>query len=196
MATIVKILKNTELDAAIKVKSDSSGGEAIITKEMLCYKPDDESCAPGVGYKFQDITDRSYMLVTDMHWSGFNQDGHGRMFRGGDDLEHQIMAFCVGDTCQLDMQGQDAVPECEYRKEDIKFVLEGEMSLWLRIRKRNFANYSAEYASYGVYEDDTKRGPKDGYDNGEPQQQNDRMPIDPPVVKKTTKKRTTRKITK
>ncbi len=70
------------------------------------------------------------------------------------------------------------------------------MSLWLRIRKRNFANYSAEYASYGVYEDDTKRGPKDGYDNGEPQQQNDRMLIDPPVVKKTTKKRTTRKITK
>ena len=73
------------------------------------------------------------------------------------------MSFCVGDTCQYEFMGQEMVADTEYDNENMTVVLEGEMTLWIKIRKTNFKNYSGEYAWYGQYEDETKLGPKDEY---------------------------------
>ena len=167
MAIIVKILQNGEQDACIKVKSDSAGGSATITKEMLCYRPVIHTATPSTDQKdrFQDYDEKSLFSIRSMQWSGYTQENsHGRIYRSDtQDLEHEIMSFCVGDTCQYEFMGQEMVADTEYDNENMTIVLEGEMTLWIKIRKTNFKNYSGEYAWYGQYEDETKLGPKDEY---------------------------------
>lgn len=167
MAIIVKILQNSEQDACVKVKADSSGGTAKITKEMLCYRPKLHSCTPSTDSvdRFQDFDEKSIMTIRTMQWSGYTQEGgSGRIYRGDTlDLEHQIMSFCVGDTCQYEFLGQEMVADREYDLDDFTVELAGEMTLWIKLRKQNFKNYSGETAYYGVYEDDTRLGPKEQY---------------------------------
>lgn len=167
MAIIVKILQNSEQDACIKVKSDASGGTFTLTKEMLCYRPKIHTCAISTDQqdRFQNFNEKSVFTLRTMQWSGYTQEGgHGRIYRSAtQDLEHEIASFCVGDTCQYEFMGQEMVADGEYDNEDMTFVLEGEITMWIKLRKTNFINYSGEYADYGVYEDETKLGPKDSY---------------------------------
>lgn len=168
MAIIVKILQNTEQDACVKVKADSSGGTATITREMLCYHPKLHSCTPSTEPvdRFQDYDpEKSILTIRTMQWSGYSQDnGQGRLYRGNTlDLEHTIASFCVGDTCQYEFLGQEMVAEREYDNEDITVELSGEITMWIKLRKINFSNYSGEDAYYGVYEDNTRLGPKQSY---------------------------------
>ena len=169
MAIIVKILQNSEQDACIKVKSDSAGGTITIPKEDFCYRinPNDHSgnLVKDPKYRFQDSNEKSLVTIRSMQWSGYTQENsHGRIYRGTTlDLEHEIMSFCVGDTCQYEFMGQEMVADSEYGTDDLTVELQGEMTLWIKLRKTNFVNYSGEYAWYGQYEDETKLGPKDEY---------------------------------
>jgi len=164
MAAIIKILQNSEQDATIKVKTDSSGGSATITKEMLCYRPKPHSCEPSTDAKdrFQDFNERSCFSIRAAQWGSRSQDGTGGVIYRSDthDLEHEITAFCAGDTCQYDFLGQDLPADCEYDNEDMTVEIEGELTMYLRLRKTGFINYAGEYATYGAFEDDTKLGPK------------------------------------
>ncbi len=166
MAILAKVLKNTELDAVLKIKSDKDGGSITITKEMLCYRPADQRCViDDKSIRFQDYVDKSSMSIVCMEWAGYTQDGSGRLYRGGKDLEHTIATFCVGDTCQGDFQGQEMTPDIEYNRENLEFEFVGEITLWIRLRKRDFKNYAGEYATYGAFEDDSKRGPVKWYED-------------------------------
>lgn len=164
---IVKLLQNTEQDTCIKIKTDTAGGQITITKEMLCYRPKLHSCTPSTDEKdrFQDYTDQSTFHIRNMQWSGYAQGVGGRVYRGSTlDLEHMIMSFCVGDTCQYEMMGQELAPEREYDQDDLTFDIGGEMTIWLKLRKSGFKNYGDETAYYGAYEDNTRLGPKEQYE--------------------------------
>lgn len=167
MAILVKILQNSEQNACIKIKSDSSGGSVTITKDMLCYRPKMYTCTPSTDAKdrFQDYDEKTEFTIRVMQWSGYTQENsRGRIYRTAtQDLEHQITCFCVGDTCQYEFMGQEMAPECEYSNEDMTVILEGEMTVWIKLRKTGFIHYSGEYADYGQYEDESKLGPKDEY---------------------------------
>ena len=163
MAVIVKLLRNTELTTTIKIKSDAQGGQVDVTKELLCFKPEKGSCKSDESQRFQEVTDKSEFNILSMQWAGHNQEGSGRLYRGGTDLEHEIMSFCVGDTCQLDLEGQENAPDIEYNTEDMTFQLTGELTIYLRIRKHFFKNYSGEHASYGAFEDESVPGPAESH---------------------------------
>lgn len=169
MAIIVKILQNSEQDACVKVKSDSAGGTISLTKDDLCYRADPNDYSGKIvkdeRRRFQNFSDKSLITIRSMQWSGYTQeDSHGRIYRGDTlDLEHEVMSFCVGDTCQYEFMGQEMVADGEYGNENLTIELKGEMTVWIKLRKTNFANYSGEYAWYGQYEDDSKFGPKDEY---------------------------------
>lgn len=169
MTVLIKVLQNTEQDACIKIKSDSSGGSATLTREMLCYKPAPQTMTidtSDASTRFQDVDDRrSGFTIRTAQWSGTVQDGSNiKIYRGDtQDLEHLIAAMCVGDTCQYEFMGQEMCCENEYDRMDMTFVVNGEIVMWLKIRKSQFKSYAGEYASYGAYEDDTKLGPNDRY---------------------------------
>lgn len=169
MAAVIKVLKNSELEAIIKVKSDSEGGTVKLTKEMLCYRPQPFTCVideSDMKQRFEDVGDRSEIAILAMQWSGFSQEGAGRIYRGDTlDLEHQVASFCVGDTCQYEFLGDEMVSEHEYSRDDLTFELKGEVTVWVKLRKYRFVHYSGEYATYGAFEDDSQRGPYDRYNN-------------------------------
>lgn len=143
MAVIVKVLRNAKESACVKIKSDTSGGTAQITKEMLCYKPQVESCTIDTSdqqSRFGNYDDKSSMYIRGAQWCGFSQDGSGaRIYRGSTlDLEHLVISCCVGDTCQCEFYGQEMPADWEYQHEDITVECHGEMIIWLNLRKSNF----------------------------------------------------------
>lgn len=163
MAAIVKVLRNTELDASIKIKTDGDA-TAVITKEMLCFKPDPITCKideTNESSRFQQLKPTSGLNILKMQWSGKSQEGHAVIYRGPThDLEHQIMSVCVGDTCQFDLEGQDHTPDVEYYQDDIEFEITGSVTFYIRLRKVDYNHFAGEYGDYGAYEDDNVLGPK------------------------------------
>lgn len=160
MAIIKKLLMCTPREAMIKIKSDKGGGTIEVALDELCYRPTKNACDfnKEEKNKFCDFVEGvSTVNPTCMIWAGHTQDGHGRIYRGSKDLEHEFTSFCVGDTCQLDMQGDDTTADNEYGTEKFIFELESEVTLWLRVHKLNYRNYN-EIASFGVYDDTEKLG--------------------------------------
>lgn len=163
MAALIKVLKNTELDVSIKVKTDGDA-TAVITREMLCFKPDPITATINQddrSTQFQRLKENSGLYILKVQWSGISQDGHAVLYRGAThDLEHQIMNVCVGDTCQFDLEGQDHTPDTEYYQDDIELDITGPCTFYIRLRKVNYKHFSGEYADYGAFEDDSIEGPK------------------------------------
>lgn len=162
MSVISKLMRNVQLQAHIKIKSDEQGGSVTITKQQLTYKPGKNCQFDSKQFKFQDVTDKSEIDILDMQWSGWTGT-NGTITRGGQDLQHTIAYFTVGDTTQLQLEGQTNICDHEYNRQDITFNLTGPMTIWIRLRKRNFKSYSGQYASYGAFEDDSRRGPYQKY---------------------------------
>lgn len=163
MAIIAKLMHNVQLQAHIKIKSDQSGGTVTITKQQLTRKPGKNCQFDPAGFKFQDVTQKCEIDIINMQWSGWTGT-NGTLTRGGDDLQHTVAYFTVGDTDQLQLQGQIMSSDREYSKQDISFTTTGPMTIWLRVRKRGFNSYSGQYASYGGFEDDSRRGPYQKYE--------------------------------
>lgn len=161
MAVIVKLLRNTELTATLKIKSDAQGGQVTVTRDMLCYKPEPVTCkiVNDEKYRFQKVKENSDFNIINMQWAGYSQEGSGRIYRGGTVLDNEILSFCVGDTCQLDLEGQENAPDIEYNTEDMTFAIKGELTIYMRVRKHHYLNYSGEHASYGAFEDESVPGP-------------------------------------
>ena len=171
MASKVLLLKNTELEACLKIVASNAVGtteRVTITYEDLCFKPTANTLKLNNDQinRFQQIGDRIIPSVTIVHgqWSGLNGSCNCRIYRGEEKFDNLIATICVGDTTQLEFDSQAYCADGELKYEDkLIFVIDGEMTLWFKLRKHGFESFAGEYASYGAFEDDSKRGPKDGY---------------------------------
>ena len=163
----LKIIKNTEQEVCIKIVAGESVdevNEVTLDFESLCFKPDQETLAISTegSDRFQEI-DPNFPVTVSMicaQWSGQNGNCYCNMYRGVKDFEHKTAVFCVGDTCQLEFDGQEYPSDVEYSTLPLIFEIHGAMTLWVKMRKHGFRNFAGEYATYGAYEDDTKRGAK------------------------------------
>lgn len=172
----IRLLKNTELEACIKIVTDNPVGkkETIeLDKTFLCYKPTAKTFElnKDPANQFQQIGAKVPSLqIIHGQWSGLNGDCNCRIYRCSDDqeeltLDNMIMTVCVGDTTQLEFDGQSYCADCELLENKLIFEVDGEMTLWFKLRKRDFESFAGEYATYGAFEDDKRRGPYEQYEN-------------------------------
>lgn len=188
MAIKVRCYKNTEQEVHLKIVADDNEKDSVITIPLssFCYKPDSNCVLKGVEgdtttngstWSGDEVKDQFEVAenddhkkwevsLLDMSWSGVQNESYvGRLYRGEDgkepDFDHEIMVFCNGDTCQLELDGLSFSSDREFINNNITFKIHGSMTIWSRWRKRNYKHFAGEYASYGAYEDDDKRGPKE-----------------------------------
>lgn len=166
------LLKNTELEACIKIVTDGDA-EVVISASELCYKP-----LPNT-FEFSDKPEDQFQQIGAKtpkiqlihgQWSGVNGNSNFRLYRGVTDqdmsLATHVLTGCVGDTTQLEFDGQAYCADCELIENPyLIFKITGEMTLWFKLRKRDFESFAGEYATYGAFEDDSKRGPYERYEN-------------------------------
>lgn len=163
MAMIKKLLMCTPREAVIKIKSDEGGGSVEVDLSELCYRPEQITCNFNTeeANKIDEYEDGvSQATITCMIWAGHSQDGHGKIYRGEKDLEHQFTSYCVGDTCQLDMQGDEICADIEYCNKKLIFEHEGAVVVWLRLHKQNYKQI-LNIPQFGVYDDPKKAETKD-----------------------------------
>lgn len=164
----IKFIKNTEQELCIKIVAGEAEGEVnkvTLDFEQMCFKPDPETLgiSDDESRRFQLIGENipvTSTLIT-AQWSGMNSGCYCNVYRGTEDFEHKFAVFCVGDTCQLDFDGQEFPADGEYSHLPYIFEIHGPMCIWLKLNKHGFRNFAGEYARYGAFEDDTKRGPKE-----------------------------------
>ena len=165
------LLKNTELEACIKIVTD---GNAVVTISAsdLCYKPlpntfefnkEQENQFQQIGTKTPKIQ------LIHGQWSGLNGSCNFKLYRGTSEsdksLATQVITGCVGDTTQLEFDSQAYCADCELIENPyLIFDITGEMTIWFKLRKRDFESFAGEYATYGAFEDDGKRGPYEHYE--------------------------------
>ena len=175
MAQKVVLLKNTELEACLKIVTDNAVGDkvqVVVKLEDLCYKPtaDTKSINNDPENQFQQIG-KMVPSIKMVHgqWSGLNGNCNCRIYRRNDeseklDINTLIATVCVGDTTQLEFDSQAYCADGELStKQQLVFEIDGEMTLWFKFRKHGFESFAGEYASYGAFEDDKKRGPVESY---------------------------------
>lgn len=171
MAIKKVLLKNTELEACLKIVAKNAVGtteEIEITPQELCFKPTADSYAfsSAAENQFQQVGTNITPSIKIIHgqWSGLNGNCNCRIYRGSKDFDHLIMTICVGDTTQLEFDSQSYCAEYEWPHETLIFEIDGEMTLWFKLRKHGFESFAGEYASYGAFEDDNRRGPYERYE--------------------------------
>ena len=175
MAAKKVLLKNTELEACIKIVTDGKSTEPeIVTFQMheFCFKPSSNTFKFTVdtANQFQQVgTKNPKLQLIHGQWSGINGDSHFRLYRGASTTDRSIdalvMTGCVGDTTQLEFDSQAYCADGELIENPLIFEITGEMTLWFKLRKRDFESFAGEYATYGAFEDDSKRGPYERYEN-------------------------------
>ena len=177
MAHKVVLLKNTELEACLKIVTDNAVGtteKVSVDLNDFCFKPIEETCGINqeTANQFQQIGTKIKPSVKLVHgqWSGLNGSCNCRIYRADKDddelsIENLVATVCVGDTTQLEFDSQAYCADGELlHKQKLVFVVDGEMTLWFKFRKHGFESFAGEYATYGAFEDDKRRGPYERYE--------------------------------
>ncbi len=160
MAIIKKLCYSTPHSSQVKIKTDESGGEIQVTLDELCYRSDPVTLDFNTDPKNKFATvDKNFSRAFPVAvvWGGHSQEGKIRVYRGSKDLEHLLFSACVGDTCEFDMEGDVIHADTEYSNKEFIFVIEKEVTLWMRIHKTGFRNY-VETASFGIKDNESTFG--------------------------------------
>ncbi len=139
-----QLLRNVDCEANIKVFSDDASNVSI-TMDDLCHE-------------YQEIPkDKSnlYVTIRSVQWTGAI-DTTIKVYRG----ETRIMTLQAAPCGTLAFDGQQFVSESTEKEKDFRFEFNGEGEVWLTLRKHGYIPKSAEYATYGAYEDETRVGAK------------------------------------
>lgn len=139
-----QLLRNVDCEAHIKVVSDDASVVSV-TIDDLCHEYQETP---------KDRTNL-YVTIRSVQWTGAS-DTTIKVYRG----ETRVMTLQAAPCGTLIFDGQQFVSESTEKEKDFRFEFSGEGEVWMTLRKHGFIPKSAEYATYGAYEDETRVGAK------------------------------------
>ena len=136
------LLKNTDKDAVLKVISDGGGTVDVTLGDLAC----DTQELPTDG----EVT----VSIREVEWSG-EEGGLIRVLRGGE----RIMSLQSAPQGLMQFEGQQMSAETHNADQDFTFEITGTCEAWFLLRKHGYLT-KVEEASYGIYDDPERVGPK------------------------------------